>query len=207
MPDRYTFFDAVPVGRIFLSLDNPRHEPMETEAAVISKLCDLEDVYPLARDIAKHGLNPFDRFGLIQLSARKANASGATYYSVEGNRRICALKLLSDPDCAPADLRKGFEKLAADWKSPIATVAGVVLHNPADVILWLDRTHNGPQDGIGRKDWNAEQKQRFDGGSKNRAAQALLDYAEAERMITPEQRVGKLTTVQSGLHPVWLTPA
>jgi hypothetical protein len=31
---------------------------------------------------------------------------------------------------------------------------------------------------------------------KNKAAQALLDCAEAEKMISAEERVGKLTTVQ-----------
>ena len=196
MPDKYKFLDAVPVGRIFLSLDNPRHEPLHDEAAVINKLCETEDVYPLARDIVHHGLNPLERLGLLPLSKRKADSSGATYYAAEGNRRICALKLLHDPDRAPANLRKGFEKLATDWTQPITTVPGALFNNIADVKLWLDRIHNGPQGGIGRKDWNAEQKQRFDGGSKNRAAQALLDYAEAENMITPEQRAGKLTTVQ-----------
>src|ERR1700683_2017770 len=132
MPDKYKFLDAVPVGRIFLSLDNPRHEPLHDEAAVINKLCKTEDVYPLARDIVHHGLNPLERLGLLPLSKRKADSSGATYYAAEGNRRICALKLLHDPDRAPANLRKGFEKLATDWTQPITTVPGALFNNIAD---------------------------------------------------------------------------
>ena len=44
-------FIDVPVSRIFLHLQNPRHEPLETEAEVIERLCGKEDIYPLARDI------------------------------------------------------------------------------------------------------------------------------------------------------------
>ena len=62
-------------------------------------------------------------------------------------------------------------------------------------VLVLDRTHNGPQGGIGRRPWNSEQKTRFDGGNKNTASQALLDYAQSEKMITAKEREGKITTV------------
>lgn len=194
MPDAPKFIEAVPVGRIFLGLSNPRHEPYDTETKAIARLCEKEDVYPLARDIVKHGLNPLERLALVPLGKRRGGA--ISYYAAEGNRRLCALKLLNDPDLAPANLRKAFERLAEEWSPVITAVSGAIFDDIESVDLWLDRIHNGPQGGIGRKDWNAEQKQRFDGGSKNKAAQALLDYAEAEKMITPEERVGKLTTVQ-----------
>jgi hypothetical protein len=32
--------DAVPLGRIFLQLANPRHDPFENEAQVIEYLCE-----------------------------------------------------------------------------------------------------------------------------------------------------------------------
>src|SRR4051794_5770659 len=92
------YVDAVAVGRIFLALENPRHEPFETEAQVIDYLCEKEDVYPLARDIAKHGLNPLERLALIELKKRQKGSGPANYYAAEGNRRICALKLLDDPE-------------------------------------------------------------------------------------------------------------
>jgi hypothetical protein len=197
MPHEPKFIDDVPVSRIFLGLSNPRHEPYDAEAKVIARLCEKENVYPLARDIVKHGLNPLERLALVPLAnSRKGSGASISYYAAEGNRRLCALKLLNDPDLAPANLRKAFEVLAEEWSSPVTAIAGAVFDDIEGVNLWLERIHNGPQGGIGRKDWNAEQKQRFDGGSKNKAAQALLDYAEAEKMITPEERVGKLTTVQ-----------
>jgi len=60
----------------------------------------------------------------------------------------------------------------------------------------MDRIHNGFQDGIGRKNWNADQKARNDGGNKNKIALGLLDYAEKLRMITADERARKLTTAQ-----------
>lgn len=84
MPPAPTPIDAVPVSRIFLHLANPRHEPFETEAKAIAYLCDKEFVYPLARDIADHGINPLERFALISAEKRKSNQTPNNYYVVEG---------------------------------------------------------------------------------------------------------------------------
>ncbi|MEH6788970.1 hypothetical protein [Parasphingorhabdus sp.] len=186
------FLDKVPVGRIYLLHSNPRHEPFETEGEAIKYLCENEDVYALARDIVNLGMNPLETCGIIPADKKK---SGGTYFVAEGNRRICALKLLNDPELAPTKLRNGFRRLAENW-TPIKFVRGARFEDIEDIKVWLDRTHNGPQGGIGRRQWNAEQKSRFDGDNKNRPSQALLDYAEKEKMISAEDRKGKLTTVQ-----------
>lgn len=185
----------IPVSRLFLHLSNPRHKPVQAEAKAIERLCEKEYVLPLARDIAKNGLNPLEKFALVPLEQGKAGAANTNYYVAEGNRRICAIKLLNDPELAPANLRKSFEKLSLTW-NPIESVSAAIFDDVEEVDLWIDRIHSGLQGGIGRKDWDAEQKARFDGDNKNKAAQALLDYAEREQMITPDEREGKITTVQ-----------
>ena len=58
MSDSPKNIEAVPVSRIFLLLSNPRHEEVENEPQAIARLCAKENVYSLARDIAKLGLNP-----------------------------------------------------------------------------------------------------------------------------------------------------
>ncbi|MEQ9247547.1 MAG: hypothetical protein RLO21_16330 [Nitratireductor sp.] len=194
----FHYVDNVPVGRIFLSLDNPRHEPVESEGEAIQRLCTKEDVVPLAKDIVRHGLSPLERFAMTPIG--KTRSGVPTYWVAEGNRRICALKLLADPDLAPPKYRKTFEKLSESW-SPVKSVAAVVFNDLDTLRVWLDRVHSGTQGGIGRKNWDADQKQRFSGGSKNRLAQAVLDYAETEKMITKEERKGKLTTAQRFLNP------
>ena len=163
---------------------------MKTEGEVIEYLCDKEDVWALARDIASIGLNPLERVALIPIKGQK-NA----YTMAEGNRRLCALKLLADPDSAPARLRKGFASLAAQ-RTPPKAFAAVVFDNDEEVRPWLERIHNGAYEGRGRKDWNAEQSQRYSGSNKNKVAQAFLDYAERGGLISATERKGKLTTVQ-----------
>ncbi len=182
--------EAVPIGRIFLDLTNPRHEPLATEDEVIEYLCDNEDVWPLARDIASIGLNPLERVALIPIKGRKQ-----AYTMAEGNRRLCALKLLADPDRAPPHLRKGFENLSAQRQQP-KSFAAVVFDSLDEARPWLERMHNGAYEGRGRRAWSAEQSQRFSGSSKNKVAQQFLDYATAAGLISAEERKGKLTTVQ-----------
>ncbi len=188
------YIESVPVGRLFLALENPRHDPVESEAKAIERLCDKELVLPLARDIRSHGLNPLEQFALVP-THKKGSRSTPSYYVLEGNRRICAIKLLNDPDLAPAPLRKAFEREAKEWV-PIKSVRGVVFDRQEDARIWLSRVHNGTQGGVGRKAWDSVQKTRFDGGSKNRAALAVLEYAEKENFVKKGDFEGKLTTAQ-----------
>jgi hypothetical protein len=195
MPTAPKNVDDIDIGRVFFDLENPRHEPFKTEDQVIEYLCEREEVYPLARDIARHGLNPLERLALVPVKSRGGRITG--YTMAEGNRRLCAIKLLGDPERAPANLRRAFEQIANDYDyRPITKITGVVFDNKDDADIWLERIHGGTQGGIGRKTWDAEQKQRFSGTSKNRTAQLFLDYAEAKGMITPEERKRKITTVQ-----------
>ena len=175
--------DPVPIGRIFLDLNNPRHVPFTTEDEAIAYLCEKEEVWPLARDIAHVGLNPLALVALIPIKGQK-NA----YTMAEGNRRLCALKLLADPDRAPPRLRKGFETLAAQRAAPRAFRA-VVFDTEEEVRPWLERMHQGAYDGRGFRAWNPEQSQRHFGSNKNKVAQNFLDYARRPKASFPRKTV------------------
>ena len=184
--------EKIPVSRIFLFSGNPRHEPNKTEDEAIKYLCNEEGIYPLAEDIARNGLNPTDKIALFPANK---NVGETTFYVADGNRRICALKLLNDPERAPVALRKKFEKVASTW-TPISFVDAVNFESYEDVRVWLERNHNGEFGGVGRVKWNSDQVSRFDKNNKNRAAQSILDYAENEGFINSKDRKRKLTTVQ-----------
>jgi hypothetical protein len=195
MPTAPTFVDDIDIGRVFFDLANPRHEPYEVEDQAIQYLCDHEDVYPLARDIARLGLNPLERLALIPVKSRTGQITG--YTMAEGNRRLCAIKLLGDPERAPANLRKAFEQVVKEYSYiPMKKISGAVFEKKEDFVIWRDRLHGGAQGGIGRRNWNAEQKQRSTGTSKNKIAQLFLDYAQSKSMLTSEERKRRLTTVQ-----------
>ncbi|MCK0096705.1 hypothetical protein MWU60_14080 [Yoonia sp. F2084L] len=85
----------ISANRIFLDLENPRvANPFESEDDAIAWLCDNEDVLTLAKDIREIGPNPLE---LVAVMKKGSNA----YVALEGNRRVCALMLLNDPDRAP----------------------------------------------------------------------------------------------------------
>ena len=183
---------SVALDHIFLDAQNPRHEPYESEAQVIDYLCRYENVYPLAKDIVAHGLNPLELFALFPDDAEE---STNTFIVAEGNRRLCALKLLHDAERAPTKWRKAFEELSEVW-SGAGDLSCMVFRDRPSVDLWLSRIHDGEQGGIGRRKWNADQSARHSGDNKNKVALAVLDYAEASGLITADARKGKLTTVQ-----------
>lgn len=183
----------VGLDRIFLDLENPRHEPCEAQSEVIEYLCKHENILPLAKDIVANGLNPIEQFALIPDD--EADSEPPTYFVAEGNRRICALMLLHDPDLAPSKLRKSFEQAGNGW-SGVGLLPCVLFDDRPAVDLWLTRIHDGEQDGVGRRKWSADQSQRHSGSDKNKLALAVLDYAEESGLISTEDRKGTLTTVQ-----------
>lgn len=182
---------SIEVVRISLDEKNPRHDELGSLEEAIEYLCRDEYILQLARDIANHGLSPLENFAVVPLKkGRKPN-----YVALEGNRRLCAIALLNDPDLAPPRLRAEFEKLASEW-SPITHIQARVFDTREEAKVWIDRLHSGLQGGIGRKTWTSEQKSRFSGDRKNALAQSVLDYAESHGLISPTDRKGKLTTVQ-----------
>jgi len=193
--------DTVEVDRIFLYEENPRHEPMETQEEIIEHLCKGEQVFNLARNISEAGPNPLVLVGLVQIPGSGGSSTKKVYQVWEGNRRICAIKLLNDPDLAPPHLRKDFARLASESDHvPIKNLPAVVFDQHEDLKYWMGIIHDGAQAGVGLLDWDATQKARHFGSSRNRVALAVLDAAEDLGLISKEERQGKLTTAQRFLN-------
>jgi hypothetical protein len=151
--------ESIEVDRIFLYEENPRHEPIESEPEIIEHLCKDEQVYNLARSISEAGPNPLELLGVMQIPGSGAAATKKVYQAREGNRRLCAIKLLNDPDLAPPHLRKDFARLASESAGvPIKKINCIVFDDEDDLRFWVGITHNGAQAGVGRLDWDAQQK-------------------------------------------------
>lgn len=200
--------ELIEVDRIFLYEENPRHEPLQSEPEIIEHLCKDEKVYHLARSISESGTNPLELLGVVELPGSGARSTRKSYQAWEGNRRVCAIKLLNDPDRAPAHLRKDFARLAAaSTYVPIKHINAVVFDDHDDLRFWMGIIHDGAQGGIGRLNWDAAQKARHFGSNRNKAALSVLDAAEAMNLISKEERAGKLTTVQRFLNRAILKEA
>lgn len=181
----------ISLDRLYLDTKNPRHDVFANESEVIEYLCSNDQVYQLAKDIVENGLNPLESVAVV---ADGYNAKDPTYIVVEGNRRLCALKLLSDPELAPTSYRTSFRTLSE--KSPdITELPAHKFASREEAKKWLLRIHGGQQGGVGRRSWNAEQKARFDDAARDRVAQQILDVAVDLDLLTSDDRKRKLTTV------------
>jgi ParB-like nuclease domain len=120
--------------------DNPRInvEASDKESDIIRKLIVHEEVQDLARKIAKTGLLPGERIIVVQEKGQ--------WVVLEGNRRICACKLLLSPQLVPAEFRKTFPKITT--ASEIALIEKVDTdvapdRKTAEPILTLRHTESG----------------------------------------------------------------
>lgn len=174
---------------IYLDPENPRHESTKEQDKIIELLL-TEQVLPLAKDIAKNGTNPLELMGVFK------DDSGR-YIALEGNRRLCALTLLNDPNLAPSNYKKQFQELSKEHSIP-STISAVVFESRESANIWLERRHTGQQGGIGVKDWNPSQQTRFNTRNQraddNALALGLIDYASKQGLISEPDVKKRLTT-------------
>ena len=145
MPTAPKNVDGIDIGRVFFDLENPRHEPFKTEDQVIDYLCEREEVYPLARDIARHGLNPAGAIRRSSPSNLKVVASPATQWrrAIGGGARLSSLVIPRERQRTSA--RRLNRSSSTMSTTPITRVAGVVFDNKDDATIWLERIHGGTQ--------------------------------------------------------------
>lgn len=177
--------DGVSLNKLHLDSLNPRHDPLDDEEEIIVQLYQKEQILNLAKDIvAKGALSPLDSNGIIEMEDVPGH-----YIVVEGNRRVCALKLLHDPDKAPnSEARRILGELAQRFTVP-ASIPVVLFADRRAARPWLELRHLGAQDGAGTRSWNPSQQARFaGGGSPNQLALAVLDRAEESGWIDDRQR-------------------
>lgn len=198
-------FLTVPLHRIYLDNENPRHDPIDNEREIIAYLLRKERVGKLAMDIAEHGTSPLDRLGVIEHPAVPGS-----YVALEGNRRVCALKLLIDPEKAPTEsYRRVFRELRA--RTRLATSIDVVVFaSRAAARHWLRVRHEGELEGVGTKNWKSAQKTRFNatvgsGDNPNLLARELLEYAQHRRLVDADAlaRISQTTLTRFLSNPVF----
>ncbi|MEB3865015.1 hypothetical protein MSG66_13465, partial [Acinetobacter sp. IK31] len=177
---------------IYLDTDNPRHDPINDQLEIISHLLKEERVKNLAKDIAENGISPIELLAVVKDKSNK-------YIVVEGNRRICALTLLNDPEKAPNQtLKDYFKKLRAKSALIPDSVNCEVFDHREKADLWIERRHEGEQSGVGTRQWNAVQKTRHNArlqrSDDNTLAQAIIDYAINNNLIKNNETGRILTT-------------
>ena len=181
---------TIPILNLLLDAENPRHDPIEEQSAIIKYLVKNAKVKQLARDIVDKGVSPIDLLAVVK--------HDSTYYiAVEGNRRLCALILLNNTELCPKSESKYFDKLSKDRTVP-DSINAVAFDSRMEADVWIERRHSGEQDGIGTLQWDAAQKTRWNKSRERKDPNALalevLDYAKRRTLISEADARKNLTT-------------
>lgn len=179
------------IDQLLLDSENPRHSFMDDQSEIIAYLIEKENVKELAKDIAQRGdLSPFNTGGLIE-----AEHEPGKYWVLEGNRRVCALKLLNNPSLAPESSQKYFKRLASGASFIPTEFSCHVFDNRDEAKEWLASRHGDFKGGAGLKPWSAIQSARFFEKKEHSMALSILQFALREGLIEEERARRIVTTV------------
>lgn len=158
------------VSQLDLDTNNPRINPEENQTAAMNSLISVEKegekIYALAQDICEIGsLDPGDRLYVV-----KSVVEAGRYVVLDGNRRLTALRLLSQSGLLDRDdiglsgsLRQRFKRLQKDYKDRWPTEVDVAIFaDRATANHFIRLRHTGENSGAGRSGWTALQVARFD---------------------------------------------
>ncbi|UOQ99869.1 hypothetical protein MUN81_10300 [Hymenobacter sp. 5317J-9] len=182
---------TVPLTSIGLDELNPRLDPQIGQREAIRAMVQQqgEKIVNLATDIAEHGLSAAERFMAM---ASENKHSRFKYISLDGNRRLVALKLLHEPLLADGvmsgRLLTRLKRLGDVFEEdPIDEVEIALFENREHGALWVARRHSAYMNGVGQDSWEALDKQRFDAwrGYESREWQ-ILETVRQHGSLSPE---------------------
>jgi len=153
----------IEVEKLLLDVSNPRHDILGSQTETLGGIIldQKGKLVKLAKDILDFGLNPSE-LTIVTSSEDESDK----FIVLEGNRRLAALILLSDPGMAAL----GYDSRAIDkFKSygerykdnPIKRLPCVVFKQRDDANHWLELRHTGENEGRGVVPWGAREKARF----------------------------------------------
>lgn len=162
------------IDKLLLDSENPRIGSANNQREALQKILDdqEEKLFALAEDIVDEGLSPIDR--LLVLSEKKGDDR---FITLEGNRRVGALKILANPHVLTdlhikGSLQRRFEELAGSFKrEEVEPVACFEVSTREEGNKWIYLRHTGENEGRGVVDWSGLAASRFRGGDP--ALQAL----------------------------------
>jgi hypothetical protein len=173
-------YKLLPIGKLYLDPENPRHDVAPDQQQVIRTLLDRngDKLLRLARDIANEGTSPAD----LPIVVPHPTITDS-FIVVEGNRRLAAIKILRDANLAAlapnVSLRKRLEDIAKGLSTArLDAIECVVFDNKTDANHWIELRHTGENEGVGIVPWDAAAVARFKRGQSWMALQ-VADYVAA----------------------------
>jgi hypothetical protein len=161
--------ETLSVTQLDLDIANPRTKAEDNQTDALRSLLaverDGEKVYELARDICEAGmLDPGDRLYVTP------SDSDERFIVLDGNRRLAALRLLSQPGLIEREdvglsqsLRSRFKRLQSEYANRWPSQVDVAIFDSREEAnRFIRLRHTGENLGAGRSAWSALQIARFD---------------------------------------------
>lgn len=159
MPNKHKRLN-ISVNDLFLDIYNPRISSQQDEKSCIGTILHMneEHILNLAEDIAKNGLRAED----ILVSKQGGGSIENKWIVRDGNRRITAIKLLSDPGKAPDKrLMDKFSKIKTRHNNFPTSVECTEYTDERELLEILYLRHGGANDGVGQIEWGAVAKAKY----------------------------------------------
>ena len=181
---------TIPIIEIALDSSNVRLSTagvLKGEKEIIAHLINKEKIYGMAKHIAEHGISPIEVPGVV--------IEDKGYVMLEGNRRLCALKLLNDPSLAGDQKRRRsrYQNLAHNAASPVPTkLKCQVFSSREEGAEWMSVKHISNQP-AGIRPWGATEKALHDIRSPSRLAALIKLFAQSNNLFSKEV-ISKVST-------------
>ena len=151
------------IDELILDLDNPRVGSTSSQSEALASIVRLNSGHfqNLMASIRDYGLDPGDSLYVVR------SEDGQDFIVLEGNRRLSALKVLSNPDVlAGTDLIENTKKLLAREAAgfdpaQVEPIRCVRFDGREEANDWIRRRHTGTAGGEGRITWKPLEIQRF----------------------------------------------
>ena len=163
------------MDELLLDEDNPRLGSVNSQSAALEAIVHLNEAHfrNLMLSIKNDGLDPGDNLYIIQAEG------GDDFIVLEGNRRLSALLVLSNPDVLDGTEVQDTIKKSLVWASAgfdrtkVEPIRCVKFDHRQDANEWIYRRHTGTAEGEGRIQWGSLEIQRFSG---DRSVLDVIDF-------------------------------
>ena len=152
------------IEHLVLDNDNPRITHADSQQQTLQKVVrdQKTKLVRLAQSIVDHGLSPIERLMVMEVTSDPKR-----YISLEGNRRVATLRLLTNPAAMtdlemPKGMQNTLERLASVFvKSKIEPVDCFEVASRDEGRYWIELRHNGEDEGRGVVNWKPIVAARF----------------------------------------------
>lgn len=162
MPNTY-IYKTINIINLVVNPENYRFPAVNSENLAIKTMLDKhnKEIKELLKDIIINGTNPSERLMVFK--------SKQNYITLEGNRRVTALKILKNVEKLKeidTNYYKEYYKLLSKLDLKNVTektfqIDCVVFNSPEDADKWVELKHTGSNGGKGTIVWGTNEKRNF----------------------------------------------